>query len=109
MKIYKESQARRKIVPVKTESVTATIDTQSIAPAKPQKNSNRAVSRETAVKSSGDGKKETALYTTSPAIPREAITPEKTRRAEEVSEDLGKERERMYAHWGEGQGSVRLV
>ncbi|KAJ9117118.1 hypothetical protein QFC24_006577 [Naganishia onofrii] len=109
MKIYKESQARRKVVPIKTESVTATIDTTSAASTKAQKGSTRALAKATAPIPNSDGKKETALYTTSPAIAREAITPEKTRRVEEVTDELGKERERMYARWGEGQGSVRLV
>ncbi|KAJ9114727.1 hypothetical protein QFC22_005603 [Naganishia vaughanmartiniae] len=109
MKIYKESQARRKAVPIKTESITATIDTKPAVSTKAQENHIPAVAKKTAAPSSGNGKKDTALYTTSPAISREAITPEKTRRAEELSEELGKERERMYARWGEGQGSVRLV
>ncbi|KAJ9095689.1 hypothetical protein QFC21_005561 [Naganishia friedmannii] len=109
MKIYKESQARRKVVPIKTESVTATIETQPAASLKPTKNSTGSLSKDTTTTIPNGGKKETALYTTSPAIAREAITPDKTRRAEEMSEELGRERERMYAHWGERQGSVRLV
>jgi hypothetical protein len=109
MKIYKESQARRKVVPIKTESVTATIDASSAASTKAQRGSTRGLAKATAPIPNSNGKKETALYTTSPAIAREAITPEKTRRVEEVTDELGKERERMYARWGEGQGSVRLV
>ncbi|KAJ9114480.1 hypothetical protein QFC20_001353 [Naganishia adeliensis] len=91
MKIWKDARAKRKNVPIKTEK--AVVDT-----ARPPEVTDKS---ENASKSST--RAETAVYTSSPAISREQVTPAQTSRAEALTQEVMQDREELY-----GQ-SVRLV
>lgn len=113
MKIYKDTRARRKNVPVKTEGVKVVVE--NVAPdVTPVGTGERKAvpsipsappPRKTAPRSRTHT--EAAVYTTSPAISREQVTPEKTTRAEALSRDVQGERDELYRRWSEG--SVRFV
>lgn len=91
MKIWKDARAKRKNVPIKTEK--AVVDT-ARTPEVTDKSENASKSSTRA---------ETAVYTSSPAISREQVTPAQTSRAEALTQEVKQDREELY-----GQ-SVRLV
>lgn len=100
LKIYKDSKARRKNVPIKTEAVGAVVES-SVPEKETQRNgsSGKASSRETESKIPKKEKVGTAVYTASPAIAPEEVTPEQTQRAEVLEERIQGDRERIYRIW----------
>lgn len=91
MKIWKDARAKRKNIPIKTEKAIVDTARGSEVPAK-REDTSKASTRD-----------ETAVYTSSPTISREHVTPAQTTRAEALTQDIKHDREELY-----GQ-SVRLV
>lgn len=94
MKIWKDAQAKRRNVPIKTEKTIVETSTPR---------------HETAMRGNGEPSQargrqtETAVYTASPAIPREQVTLAQKTRAEALTTGAVQEREELYGE------SVRLV
>lgn len=109
MKIWKDSRARRANVPLKTEAVSAVVD--STTPEAGHKRGKELLvtnsSGQTAPRPKETRKAETAVYTASPAVARDEVTPEQTRRAEKLEERLQGDREGLYRAWAEK--GTRLV
>lgn len=109
MKIWKDSQARRANVPLKTEAVSAVVD--STVPETRDKRGKESFvtkpSAETAPRPKKTRKAETAVYTASPAVARSEVTPEQTGRAEKLEERMQGDREGLYRAWAEN--GTRLV
>jgi hypothetical protein len=100
LKIYKDSVARRKNVPVKMEAVETVVESAIPEGKKSGGLIKQQASGESVKEKEPETKQvETAVYTASPAISPEQITSEQTRRAEVLGERVQGDREKMYRTW----------
>jgi hypothetical protein len=93
LKIWKDARSQRRNVAVKTEKTV--VDTSSAH--------SKVVTGEDNATAKARGQTETAVYTSSPAIPRDQVTQAQKTRAEVLTKDLKHDREELYGE------SVRLV